>query len=85
VMAEVNIDEDTLKKVAAMTGAQYYRATGTESLRKIYGEINKLEKTTRKIKKFEHRNEVFPWAAIPVLFLLGLETTLSQTRFRRLP
>jgi len=85
VMAKVNIDEDTLKKVASMTGAQYYRATGTESLKKIYGEINKLEKTTRKIKKFEHRTEVFPWAAIPVLFLLGLETTLSQTRFRRLP
>ncbi|MEA2014752.1 MAG: VWA domain-containing protein [Thermodesulfobacteriota bacterium] len=85
VMAKVNIDENTLAKVASMTGAQYYRATDTKSLKKIYSEINKLEKTTRKIKKFEHRNEVFPWAVIPVLFLLGVETTLSQTRFRRLP
>ena len=63
VRAKVDIDEDTLKQVAQMTGAQYYRATDTDSLEKIYSEINKLETTTRKIKKFEHSNEMFLWAA----------------------
>jgi Ca-activated chloride channel family protein len=85
VRARVDIDEDTLKKVAGMTGAHYYRATDTDSLGKIYDEINKLETTTRKIKKFEHRNEMFLWAALPALLLLGFELMLAQTRFRRLP
>ncbi len=85
VRARVDIDEETLSKVAHMTGAQYYRATDTDSLEKIYGEINKLETTTRKITKFEHRNEMFTWAAIAVLFFLGMELFIGQTRFRRLP
>ena len=85
VRARVDIDEETLGKVAHMTGAQYYRATDTDSLEKIYREINKLETTTRKITKFEHRNEMFTWAAIAVLFFLGMELFMGQTRFRRLP
>ncbi|HKI49329.1 MAG TPA: VWA domain-containing protein, partial [Desulfobacteria bacterium] len=85
VRAKVDIDEKTLKEVARMTDAQYYRATDTDSLQKIYGDINKLETTTRKIKKFEHRNEMFLWAALGAFLLLGLELTLKQTRFRRLP
>jgi Ca-activated chloride channel homolog len=85
VRAKVDIDEKTLKRVAQMTGAQYYRATDTDSLEKIYNDINKLETTTRKIKKFEHRNEMFLWAALGALLLMGIELTLNQTRFRRLP
>ena len=85
VRARVDIDEKTLKRVAQMTGAQYYRATDTDSLEKIYHDINKLETTTRKIKKFEHRNEMFLWAALGALLLMGIELTLNQTRFRRLP
>jgi len=68
-----------------MTNAHYFRATDTDSLNKIYSEINKLEKTTRTIKKFEHRNEMFLWAALPALLLLAIELILGQTRFRRLP
>ena len=85
VRAKVDIDEKTLKQVAQMTGAQYYRATDTDSLKKIYNDINKLETTTRKIKKFEHRNEMFWWATLGALLLMGIELTLNQTRFRRLP
>ena len=85
VRAKVDIDEKTLKQVAQMTGAEYYRATDTDSLEKIYNDINKLETTTRKIKKFEHRNEMFWWAALGALLLMGIELTLNQTRFRRLP
>jgi len=85
VRARVDIDEATLQKVAQMTGANYYRATDTDSLSKIYDEINTLETTTQKIKKFEHHSEMFLWAAIPALLLLGLELFLGQTRLRRLP
>jgi len=85
VMSRVDIDEDTLTQVAEMTGARYHRATDTGSLQRIYDEINKLETTTRSMKKFERFKELFPWMLFPALFLLGTEFGLAQTRFRRLP
>jgi Ca-activated chloride channel family protein len=85
VMAQVDIDEETLTEVAHKTGAQYYRATDTDSLKRIYDEINKLETTTQKMTKFAHHQELFALAAFPALLLLGCELSLAHTRFRRLP
>ena len=45
LMMEVNIDEDTLQKVAEETGGKYFRATDSESLAAIYAEIDQLEKS----------------------------------------
>ncbi len=84
-MAHVDIDEETLEAVAAQTGAQYYRATDTDSLARIYDEINQLETTKRTMKRFAHYQEWMALALIPALLLLTLELFLAQTRFRRLP
>lgn len=73
VRARVDIDDETLGKVAEMTGARYFRATDTPSLAKVYDEINSMETTTRTIKKFEHYRELFPWVVGVALLLLGLE------------
>ena len=78
-------DETELKEIARLTGAKYFRATDTESLEKIYEEINKLEVTTRKIHKFENYTELFMWGVFLSLLILALELLLSQTKFRRLP
>lgn len=85
VMAQVDVDEATLSKVAEETGGKFFRATDTDSLRKIYAEIDRLEKTTHTVKKFEHQTELFAWAVFPALLLLGAGLGLEQTRFRRLP
>jgi len=84
-MAQVDIDEETLSKVAEMTGGQYYRATDTDSLEQIYDEINALETTTRTMNKFAQVEELAAFAVIPALLLLGTELALIHTRFRRLP
>jgi Ca-activated chloride channel family protein len=84
-MAKVDVDEDSLRKIAEETGGKFFRATDTESLRKTYAEIDRLEKTTQHINKFEQRTELFPWAVLPALGLLGAGLALNQTRFRRLP
>lgn len=81
----VEIDEEMLRKVAEETGGQYFRATDTDSLEKIYDSINQLEKTTRKLKKYQQYDELYLWFLVPGLCLLLLELVLSQTRFRRLP
>ena len=41
----MDVDETTLKKIAQITGGQYYRADNAERFQQIYAEINKLEKT----------------------------------------
>ena len=79
---KVDIDEDTLRQVAELTGAQYFRATDTRSLEDIYNEINKLEATTKKIKHFSQYRELFSYTVLGALFLLGLELLITR---RRLP
>lgn len=82
---KVEIDEEMLKQIAESTGGQSFRATDTDSLEKIYESINQLEKTTRKLKKYQQYDELFLWFLAPGLALLLLEMLLGQTRFRRLP
>ena len=84
-MAKVDVDEETLKKIAAETGGKFFRALDTESLKNIYAEIDRLEKTTHQLKKFEHHTELFAWAVVPALAVLGIGVGLGHTRFRRLP
>jgi Ca-activated chloride channel family protein len=85
VMAKVDVDEKTLQAVADTTGGKFYRATDTDSLQEIYEQINRLERTAQTVQKFEHYDELYPWALIPALAILGLGMSLQQTRYRRLP
>ena len=70
---EIDLDEETLTKIATITKAKFYRATDTESLREIYGEIDKLEKTPTQEKGYLQYDELFLWMLIPGLCLLILE------------
>lgn len=81
----VDIDEETLTKVAERTGGKYYRADNSESFRKIYAEIDRLEKTDFEVKKYRQYEELFAWVILGGLFILLLEIILSQTVWRKLP
>ena len=85
VTAKVDVDEKTLQAIADGTGGKFYRATDTDSLQRIYEQINRLEKTAQTVQKFEHTEELYPYALIPALGILGLSLLLQQTRLRRLP
>ena len=81
----VEIDNETLSKIARATEADFYRATNTSELHKIYKEIDQLEKSKLNVKSFSKRYEAFqPFAWIAVLALL-LEILLRVTIFRRIP
>jgi Ca-activated chloride channel family protein len=84
-MMPVDIDEDTLQKIADMTGGKYYRADNSQKFQAIYAEIDKLEKTEAEVKKFAHHDELFTWVISPGLGLLLLEILLRHTLWRRLP
>ncbi len=79
------VDTKTLKEIAVTTGGNYYRATSNKELRKIYSDIDKLEKTKLTVKKFSKRYEAympFAWAA---LLTLLFEVLLRTTILRRIP
>jgi Ca-activated chloride channel family protein len=81
----VDIDEDTLTKIANRTGGKYFRADNSENMRKIYDEIDRLEKTDFDVKKYRQYDELFSWVILAGLFVLLLEIILSQTIWRKLP
>ena len=82
---QVDVDEATLKKVAETTGARYFRATDTQSLRDIYTEIDKAEKTRFEAPEYEDYRELYPWALWPALLVLGMELVLADTALRKIP
>ena len=81
----VEIDTKTLGEIAVATEGDFYRATNTKELRKIYKEIDQLEKTKLNVKKFSKKYEAYqPFAIVAVLSLL-LEILMRITIFRRIP
>ena len=81
----VEIDTKTLSEIASVTEGDFYRATNTNELRKIYKEIDQLEKSKLNVKTFSKRYEAYqPFALVAVLALL-LEILLRVTIFRRIP
>jgi len=80
-----DIDLITLQKVSELTGAKSYHAKETKSLKRIYEEIDQLEKTEKKINIRYNYRDIFAWPLALGLGCLLLEQTLSNTRFRRLP
>lgn len=81
----VDVDEDTLTKVAETTGGRYFRATDTESLRNIYAEIDQLETTSQEGLQYLDYDELYVWFGLAALLLLAGEALLAQTWLRVLP
>lgn len=81
----VTIDEESLKKVAQMTGGKYFRATDNDVLTSIFNEIDKLEKTKIDVQNFTNTQDNYmPWAWALLLIVL-LNLTISYTVLRRIP
>jgi Ca-activated chloride channel family protein len=81
----VEIDTKTLSEIAAATDGDFYRATNNSELKKIYKEIDKLEKSKLTVKKFSKRYEAYQPYAMVAIALLFLEMLLRITIFRKLP
>ena len=81
----VDIDEETLTEIAAITGGQYFRAQDTEGLRQVYNEIDEMEKYLISVQNVTRRQELFlPWA-FAALGLILLELLLRRTWLRSIP
>jgi len=81
----VDIDEKTLTEIASITGGQYYRAVDTESLRKVYKEIDAMEKYLINVQNVTRKTEMYLPFSLLVLGLMLLEFLLRKTWLRNIP
>ena len=74
-----------LGKMSQISHGRFYRAKNKSELQKIYNEIDQLEKTEVKLRRYTTFTPLFQWPLLAGFVLLGLELLLSNTRFRRVP
>ncbi len=82
---KVNIDEKLMKQIADETGGKYFRAKDNESLKNIYSEIDKLEKSRIESTNFTSYSEKFLPFVIAAGFFIFLEVFLRLTVFKKFP
>lgn len=83
VNVEVELDEETLRQVADITGGKYFRATDRESLAEIYSQINDLERTEIEINEYLNIQELYSWFVIPASVLGLVLPVVSVGLFRK--
>jgi Ca-activated chloride channel family protein len=81
----VHFNETGLKEVAQIADGKFYRATDTTSLEQIFTDIDKFEKTTVSVKKYQQYRDLFPECLMAGAGILLAELLLSQTIWKKLP
>ena len=81
----VHFNETGLKEMARVAEGKFFRATDTRSLEQIFEDIDKLEKSTVSVKKFQEYRDLFPACIMAGCSLLVAQILLSQTLWRKLP
>lgn len=74
-----------LDKMAAASGGHFYRATSQEELKTIYNQIDRLEKSEVKMRRYATYRPLFEVPLLAALAVLALELILANTRYRRVP
>ncbi|MBQ0062734.1 MAG: VWA domain-containing protein [Prevotella sp.] len=85
IPVESQIDTKTLQEISATTNGESYHATSASELRKIYNDIDKLEKTKFDVRKYDRRYDAYLPFAILAFILLLTEIILRQTLLKKIP
>lgn len=72
VMVRVDLDEGTLTEIAQRTGGKFFRATDTDSLEKIFNEIDRLEKNDAPSRQQVEYRELYDWPLLAAILCLLL-------------
>ena len=82
---QVEIDEARLREIAKKTGGQYFRATDNKTLKQIYSQIDKLEKTKIEVSAYQRKTEkYYAFALLAGIFLI-IEILLRYLVVRAIP
>ena len=81
----VHIDETLLTQIAQLSGGRYFRAQTRQALERIFGEIDRLEKSTVKVRRYvDYTPQHLPFI-LAVIVLLAAEWMLRSSRWGRVP
>lgn len=85
VMADVEIDEELLRRIATTTGGEYFRAEDNEALKEIYSRINTMEKSDVQVTSYTTYEELYAWWVVLALLLLAAEFIVERVALNRIP
>jgi Ca-activated chloride channel family protein len=77
--------EDTCREIARIGGGVFFRATDTTTMREIFNQIDKFERTGTDIQQYQNYDDVFPWLLAMGLVLIGGTFTLRETIWSVIP
>ncbi len=81
---QVDVDEESLKEIAEITGGRFFRATDNKSLKEVYQEIDELERTEIEVTEYQNYTELYSWLTIPAAFASIFLIFLSRGIFHKL-
>ena len=70
--------EDTCREIARIGGGVFFRATDTKTMREIFEQIDKLERSGRDVQQYQNYDDVFPWLLAAGFALLAATFTLRE-------
>ena len=79
-LRELKVDEPDMQKIAALTGARYYRADSSNALQSVVADIGKLEQT---ITRPSSRRRIEEWYGALLLLAVCLFSVARIMQIRR--
>jgi Ca-activated chloride channel family protein len=81
----VHIDETLLTQIAQLSGGRYYRAQTRQAMQRIFSEIDRLEKSTVKVRRYvDYTPRQLPFILAAIVLLIA-EWLLRSSRWGRVP
>jgi Ca-activated chloride channel family protein len=77
------VDEETLRAIAKQTNGHYFRANNIGRLKRIYEEIDQLERSEIEVKIYTRYQDLYGWLLIPAAMLGLWYEALNRSIFRR--
>jgi Ca-activated chloride channel family protein len=85
VLARFDVDPALLQRIAERTNGEFFRATDRDSLRRIFEQIDRLEKSEIKQTSFKRYAELYPPVLTGAGFILALAGALWLAGLRVAP
>jgi len=85
VMMRSTIDEDVLRRIAATTGGEFFRARDQGTLAAIYDRISDLEKTKVETREYVRYDELGPLLLLPAFVIIGVILLRESTLLLKVP
>jgi Ca-activated chloride channel family protein len=77
--------EDTCREIARIGGGVFFRATDTKTMREIFDQIDKLERTGAEVQQYQNYDDLFPWLLAAGFVFLGATFTLREAVWSVIP